>query len=87
MTPPPSAPSPGPDAVQQDHPDWLVFCSRTGLWSAYRRSLPCGDTALVRAISIEELDRKLTAQDCDRTKTRSRASGALPRHHRRDTAR
>ncbi|MFD0891560.1 hypothetical protein ACFQ08_44015 [Streptosporangium algeriense] len=84
MTPPLSDPSPGPDAVEQAHPDWLVFCSRTGLWSAYRRALPCGDAALVRAISIEELDRKLTAQDCGRTRGRPWTSGAAPRRHRRN---
>ncbi|MBB4913553.1 hypothetical protein [Streptosporangium saharense] len=55
------------DAVQQAHPDWLVFHnSATGVWSAYRRALPYrlepGDVSLVRADSVEELDRKLAAQ-------------------------
>ncbi|MEV4093769.1 hypothetical protein [Streptosporangium saharense] len=85
MTWPLSDPSPGPDAVEQAHPDWLVFCSQTGLWSAYRRALPCRGTPLVRATSIEELDRKLTVQDCGRAKTRPRPSGAA--RHPRSTAR
>ncbi|MFI7539595.1 hypothetical protein [Streptosporangium sp. NPDC049376] len=54
------------DAVQQAHPEWLVFhSSRSGLWSAYRRFPPVrpglGEVLLVRAESVEELDRKLTA--------------------------
>ncbi|MEV4094097.1 hypothetical protein [Streptosporangium saharense] len=53
--------------MQQAHPDWLVFHnSATGVWSAYRRALPYrpepGDVSLVRAESVEELDRKLAAQ-------------------------
>ncbi|MFD0885448.1 hypothetical protein ACFQ08_12900 [Streptosporangium algeriense] len=53
--------------MQAAHPGWLVFhSSRSGLWSAYRSALfgrPCpGDVLLVRAGSVEELDRKLTAQ-------------------------
>ncbi|MEV4096431.1 hypothetical protein [Streptosporangium saharense] len=55
------------DAVQQAHPDWLVFHnSATGVWSAYRRALPYRpeprNVLLVRADSVEELDRKLAAQ-------------------------
>ncbi|MEU1882891.1 hypothetical protein ABZ470_36775 [Streptosporangium sp. NPDC020072] len=57
----------GCDAVQQAHPDWLVLhSSRSGLWSAYRRFLPgrpgLGDVLLVRAGSVDELERKLSAR-------------------------
>ncbi|MER7213067.1 hypothetical protein [Streptosporangium sp. NPDC000239] len=55
------------DAVQRAHSGWLVFHnSTTGLWSAYRSVLPGrpypGNVLLVRADSVEELERKLTAQ-------------------------
>ncbi|MFF0573115.1 hypothetical protein [Streptosporangium saharense] len=53
--------------MQQAHPDWLVFHnSATGMWSAYRCALPYRpepeSVVLVRAGSVEELDRKLAAQ-------------------------
>ncbi|MFD0883584.1 hypothetical protein ACFQ08_03285 [Streptosporangium algeriense] len=53
--------------MQEAHPGWLVFhSSRSGLWSAYRSALPIGgntgDVLLVRAGSVEELDRKPAAQ-------------------------
>ncbi|MFF0573024.1 hypothetical protein [Streptosporangium saharense] len=51
------------EAVQQAHPGWLVFHnSTTGLWSAYRSRPEPGSVLLVRADSVEELDRKLAAQ-------------------------
>ncbi|MEU1878035.1 hypothetical protein ABZ470_12020 [Streptosporangium sp. NPDC020072] len=44
----------------------MFHSSRSGLWSAYRSVLsgrPCpGDVLLVRAGSVGELERKLTAQ-------------------------
>ncbi|MFF4413287.1 hypothetical protein ACFYY8_12215 [Streptosporangium sp. NPDC001559] len=53
--------------MQAAHPGWLVLhSSTTGLWSAYRSVLfgrpYAGDVLLVRAESVEELDRKLSAQ-------------------------
>ncbi|MER7212955.1 hypothetical protein ABT340_38335 [Streptosporangium sp. NPDC000239] len=53
--------------MQTAHPGWLVFHnSTTGLWSAYRGTLSgrpyLNDVLLVRAESVEELDRKLAAQ-------------------------
>ncbi|MFD0883760.1 hypothetical protein ACFQ08_04215 [Streptosporangium algeriense] len=53
--------------MRQAHPGWLVFHnSVTGLWSAYRSVLPRRpgprDVSLVRADSVEELERKLAAQ-------------------------
>ncbi|MFC3985422.1 hypothetical protein [Streptosporangium jomthongense] len=53
--------------MRRAHPDWLVFhSSRSGLWSAYRSVLSgrpyLNDVLLVRAGSVEELERKLTAQ-------------------------
>ncbi|MEV4092549.1 hypothetical protein [Streptosporangium saharense] len=51
------------DAVQQAHPGWLVFHNpATGVWSAYRSRPYPGDVSLVRAGSVEELDRRLSAQ-------------------------
>ncbi|MFF0577688.1 hypothetical protein [Streptosporangium saharense] len=51
------------DAVQQAHPGWLVFHnSATGVWSAYRTRPDPRNVSLVRADSVEELDRKLAAQ-------------------------
>ncbi|MBB4917222.1 hypothetical protein [Streptosporangium saharense] len=51
------------EAVQQAHPGWLVFHnSTTGLWSAYRSRPEPKKVLLVRADSVEELDRKLSAQ-------------------------
>ncbi|MFF4988199.1 hypothetical protein ACFY19_13470 [Streptosporangium saharense] len=51
------------EAVQQAHPGWLVFHnSATGLWSAYRSRLEPRGVLLIRAESVEELDRKLAAQ-------------------------
>ncbi|MEV4097580.1 hypothetical protein [Streptosporangium saharense] len=51
------------DAVQQAHPGWLVFHnSATGLWSAYRSRPEPRNVLLIRAESVEELDRKLAAQ-------------------------
>ncbi|MER7129805.1 hypothetical protein [Streptosporangium saharense] len=51
------------EAVQQAHPGWLVFHnSTTGLWSAYRSRPEPKKVLLVRADSVEELDRKLAAQ-------------------------
>ncbi|MER7134509.1 hypothetical protein, partial [Streptosporangium saharense] len=49
--------------MQQAHPDWLVFHSSvTGVWSAYRSRPEPGSVLLIRAESVEELDRKLAAQ-------------------------
>ncbi|MER7127940.1 hypothetical protein [Streptosporangium saharense] len=51
------------EAVQQAHPGWLVFHdSATGVWSAYLDRLEPKSVLLVRADSVEELDRKLAAQ-------------------------
>ncbi|MFF4991671.1 hypothetical protein ACFY19_31130 [Streptosporangium saharense] len=51
------------EAVQQAHPGWLVFHnSATGLWSAYRSRPEPRSVLLIRAESVEELDRKLAAQ-------------------------
>ncbi|MBB4920707.1 hypothetical protein [Streptosporangium saharense] len=51
------------EAVQQAHPGWLVFHSSvTGLWSAYRSRPEPRSVLLIRAESVEELDRKLAAQ-------------------------
>ncbi|MBB4920498.1 hypothetical protein, partial [Streptosporangium saharense] len=55
------------NTLQTAHPGWLVFHNaQSGLWSAYRHGLSGrpepGAVLLVRAESVEELDRKLTAQ-------------------------
>ncbi|MEV7004880.1 hypothetical protein [Streptosporangium sp. NPDC051022] len=58
-------------ALEETHPDWLIFHDAgTGnsVWSAYRRTFPTreevavGIRLLIMAATAERLDEKLTAQ-------------------------
>ncbi|MEV8636157.1 hypothetical protein AB0395_31335 [Streptosporangium sp. NPDC051023] len=71
--------------MQQANPGWLVFHnSETGIWSAYRRTLPgrreteSGVPLLIRADSAEELEGKPATQTGVRTENQAVLSVSVP---------